>query len=294
VPFTELAAQNALFEACRLAGITVESFALIRLGSNAVFRVNVDAIGRVAPDRALLANAEKQVAVARWLREVNYPAVRALDLPQPVIGDGRVVTFWNSVAPETVYAPIADVASLVRQLHALPPPSGLELPALCPFGQPGATLPTLLGLAESDRQFLHGRIEWARSSFLDLPFVLPRGVIHGDANVGNVLCDEDGGAVLIDLDSFSVGPREWDLVQTALFYDRLGWHSREEYRTFAEVYGYDLMAWEGYSELADMREIAMTTWLAGKAEESPGAAAEAAKRISAIRTGGSRRDWGPY
>jgi hypothetical protein len=74
----------------------------------------------------------------------------------------------------------------------------------------------------------------------------------------------------------------------------LGWHTREEYRTFVEVYGYDLMAWGGYPELADMREIAMTTWLGGKAEESPAAAAEAAKRINAIRTGGSRRDWGAY
>jgi hypothetical protein len=54
------------------------------------------------------------------------------------------------------------------------------------------------------------------------------------------------------------------------------------------------MAWKGYSDLADMREIAMTTWLGRKAEESPAAAAEAAKRIHAIRTDGSRRDWGVY
>ena len=79
------------------------------------------------------------------------------------------------------------------------------------------------------------------------------GVIHGDANVGNVLLDERGQAVLIDLDSFSMGPREWDLIQTALFYDRLGWHTEEEYRTFVEVYGYDIMQWDGYETLADMR-----------------------------------------
>ena len=70
--------------------------------------------------------------------------------------------------------------------------------------------------------------------------------------------------------------------------------SREEYETFVEVYGYDLMAWEGYPALADMREIAMTTWLSRRASESPGAAAEAHKRITAIRTGASRRDWGAY
>jgi hypothetical protein len=43
-----------------------------------------------------------------------------------------------------------------------------------------------------------------------------------------------------------------------------------------------------------MREIAMTTWIAKKAATSAGAAVEAAKRISAIRTGGSRQDWGAY
>ncbi len=120
------------------------------------------------------------------------------------------------------------------------------------------------------------------------------GVIHGDANVGNVLLDTDGQAVLIDLDSFSIGPREWDLIQTALFADRLGWHTAEEYRTFVEVYGYDIMKWDGYETLADMREIAMTAWLSKKAATDEKAAAEAHKRITAMRTGGSRRDWGAY
>ena len=44
---------------------------------------------------------------------------------------------------------------------------------------------------------------------------------------------------MIDLDGFAVGPREWDLVQTAMYYDSFGWHTREEYEDFARVYGYD-------------------------------------------------------
>jgi hypothetical protein len=112
--------------------------------------------------------------------------------------------------------------------------------------------------------------------------------------VGNVICDDSGAPVLIDLDSFSVVAREWDLIQTALFYDRLGWHDESEYRDFVEAYGYDLTEWGGNGSLADMREIAMTTWIAKKAATSAGAAVEAAKRISAIRTGGSRQDWGAY
>ena len=103
--------------------------------------------------------------------------------------------------------------------------------------------------------------------FPTLDFPLGVGVIHGDANVGNVLLDEHGQAVLIDLDSFSIGPREWDLIQTALFADRLGWHTEEEYRTFVEVYGYDITQWDGYETLADMREVAMTAWLSRKAAD---------------------------
>jgi len=56
----------------------------------------------------------------------------------------------------------------------------------------------------------------------------------------------DGDPVLIDPDSFAAGPREWDLVQTALFYDRFGWHNAKEYRTFVDVYGFDIMDWSGY------------------------------------------------
>jgi aminoglycoside phosphotransferase (APT) family kinase protein len=135
---------------------------------------------------------------------------------------------------------------------------------------------------------------WARDAFASMKFPLKRGVVHGDANVGNVLVDPHGEAVVIDLDSFSVGPREWDLIQTALFADRLGWHTAEEYRTFVEVYGYDVTAWDGYETLADMREIAMIAWLAKKAATDEKAAAEVHKRITAMRTGGSRRDWGAY
>lgn len=293
-PSTEPEALQALISACREVGLDARSAELIRMGSNAVFRMDREIIARVAPSSGLLANARKQIAVARWLETIDYPATRAIDVSQPVEAEGRVITFWRSVAPETVYAPIEDVAALIRQLHDLTPPPGLNLPPLCPFGTKSDAVPEFPGLSDADAQYLRSRIEWARTEFPLLPFVLPSGVIHGDANVGNVLVDTGGQAVLIDLDSFATGPREWDLIQTALFYDRLGWHSRGEYETFVEVYGFDLLEWSGYADLADMREIAMTSWLSRKAADSETKAKEAAKRIEAIRSGGSRRDWGAY
>ncbi len=290
--FTADIALSALTAACHEVGLSADDADLIRLGSNAVFRLAHDVIGRITPSAAALPNAKLQIAVARWLETLDYPATRAIAVDQPVQAAGRVVTFWRSIAPETVYAPIDQVAELIKRLHALSTPARFELPPLRPFGAPDDPFPTFAGLDDFDRAFLRQRLMWARRTFPTLDFPLGSGVIHGDANVGNVLLDPDGHAVLIDLDSFAVGPREWDLIQTALFADRFGWHTKEEYRTFVEVYGYDIMQWDGYETLADMREVAMTVWLSKKAAGDPGAAAEAHKRITAMRTGGSRRDWG--
>jgi aminoglycoside phosphotransferase (APT) family kinase protein len=65
----------------------------------------------------------------------------------------------------------------------------------------------------------------------------PDDLIHGDAGVGNVLHDYRGNPMVIDLDGFAVGPREWDLALTAIYYDSFGWHTREEYEDFVRVYG---------------------------------------------------------
>jgi hypothetical protein len=59
------------------------------------------------------------------------------------------------------------------------------------------------------------------------------------------------------------------------------------------VYGYDIMTWPGYPVMRAVREFLMVTWIIQKAPESGQAAAEAAKRITALRTGASRKDWQP-
>ena len=106
--------------------------------------------------------------------------------------------------------------------------------------------------------------------------------------------DRNGAPVLIDLDGFADGPREWDLVLTAMYYDSFGWHTREEYEDFARAYGYDVRQWEGYPVLREIREFLMVTWLIQKAAAGDAwSATEAAKRITALRTGASRMDWLP-
>jgi len=118
--------------------------------------------------------------------------------------------------------------------------------------------------------------------------------VHGDASVGNALVDERGRAVLIDLDSVSVGPREWDLVLTALYFERLGWHTRAEYEEFVFAYGFDVMNWYGYRTLADLREVTMTIWLASTMGQDAQREAEVRRRVTDLRTGGDRHGWQPF
>lgn len=291
---TDESAAHALLTAGVQVGLSTDGARLIRMGSNAVFRVPGNVIARVARSEDMLDNARKQVDVAGWLEGERFPSVRALHVQQPVVADQRVVTFWRSESDEETYAPIGDVADLIRRLHDLDPPTGIMLPLLRPFGATDDALPSFRGLSSDDAEYLTKRLTEARDMFESLDYALPCGVVHGDANVGNVIVANDGGPVLIDLDSFSRGPREWDLIQTAIFYDRFGWHTAEEYETFVNVYGYDIMGWSGYSDLADMREVAMTTWLSRKAGNSDKSAFEAAKRIRSMRHGASRRDWSAY
>jgi aminoglycoside phosphotransferase (APT) family kinase protein len=250
---------------------------------------------RISRKAADIERARRTVAVARWLESIDYPAVRAIDIDQPIEIDGHAITFWRSVSDDgDQYANIAEVAEVLAQLHSLTAPASLHLPALAPFEDAARRITVNEWLSSVDRAFLTERLAVMRDSYADLEFVLPQGVIHGDANIGNVLHDREGNPVVIDLDGFAVGPREWDLALTAVYYDSFGWHTRDEYETFAQVYGFDIMQWPGYPAMRAVREFLMVTWVIQEAKEIPQVAAEAGKRIAALRKGASRKDWQPY
>jgi aminoglycoside phosphotransferase (APT) family kinase protein len=292
--FTALTTRAIIDRACRAAGFDADGAHLIRLGENAMFRLREPVVVRVARTAAYEPDAHREVAVARWLEAESYPAVRALPIEQPLVIDGRVVTFWEALSDQEVYGSPAEVATLLARLHAMTPPASLGLQPLRPFGRAERRIENNGWLSPADRSFLRSSLGALKATYADLQFVLPAGVIHGDANVGNVIHDRDGRAVLIDLDGFAIGPREWDLVLTAMYYDSFGWHTQEEYAEFVRVYGFDVMRWPGYPVLRDVREFLMVTWLSQKAGHDERAAAETRKRIAALRSGGSKRDWLPY
>jgi hypothetical protein len=294
--FTAESAGAVLREACVQAGLDPTGARLLRLGSNAVFDLaERRVIVRIAANPGVLSEMERAVRVARWLGEENFPANRVVpEVPQPLVVSGRVVTFWESVQDAEEFGTLPELADLLKRLHWLEEPESLGLPYFDPFSKLRSSLDRLRVASEEDAAFLAARADELEKDYDRLDFVLPFGMIHGDANIGNILRDRTGRAVLIDLDGFALAPREWDLILTAIYYDRYGWHSRAQYESFVHHYGFDLMNWPGYPVLADVRELMMTLWMGGKAATESRAATEFARRVAAIRSGGSRGDWQPF
>lgn len=292
---SETGSRALLEEACTADGLDASKATLLRIGSNAVFHLSAPVVVRISRQGGDIEEARRTVAVARWLESVGYPAVRLADVDQPVLINGHVVTFWKSVSSRgDEFATVREVAEVLAALHKLVPPEGLRLPALQPFEHAEERISASDWLAPGDRRFLTERLAEAREDYARLDYALPRGVIHGDAGIGNVLHDAQGRPVVIDLDGFATGPREWDLALTAIYYDSFGWHTRDEYHEFARVYGFDIMRWPGYPVMRAVRELLMVTWVIQKAGESERVADEASKRIAALRAGTSRKDWKPY
>ena len=147
--------RDALEQACATAGIDAEGARLLRVGSNAVYRLKPPVIVRVSRPGADAGQVRRTVAVARWLESAGYPAVRAVDVDQPVAVDGHLVTFWDAVSDDgDQYASTAEVAEVLVKLHALTAPDDLRLPELAPFANAPQRIETSTWLNPEDRAFL--------------------------------------------------------------------------------------------------------------------------------------------
>jgi Ser/Thr protein kinase RdoA (MazF antagonist) len=285
-------ATRAVHTAADTLGITSpQEPELIRAGERAVFRLgNGRVIARVERSAERMEEADREVRAARWLADQGIPVSEPLPGDQPVLVEDTAVTFWEAVDGEWTVP--KDLAVLLRALHHLTPPPTLHLPELDPFDRIGERINTAPRLSEPQRDTLQRVHQEFARRFDAVEPVLGRHVIHGDANIGNVLAT-DHGTVLFDLDGICWGPPEWDLVLTALYRD-LGWHTDAEYADFCTAYGFDVTAWDGYPLYKAVRELRMTTWLAQKAGESPEIDAEIDQRITDLADPERPRSWRPY
>jgi hypothetical protein len=285
--FSAACSRRALDGVGTALGINTAQAELVTQGEIAVYDLRgLRMIARVAQTTDYLSDFRTEVEVARWLESAGFPAARlAGPADQPIVHDGRVLTFWAQIAEHKYYGTVTELANLLRRLHDLEPPSSLVLPELRPFKGARARI-SRAELPEDDREFLLSRLGDLRDSYARLDFVLPRGPIHGSASINSVLpLMWDGSRVLVDLDCFAVGPREWDLVLTAMYFERFGWHTDDEYLEFASGYGFDVMRWPGYTVLRNIRELMLLTWLCLNPWNLAEIHAEVSRRIADLRNG---------
>ncbi len=288
-------ALRTLGRACAVVGLAAAEARPMRLGENAIICLGArSVVVRIARTVDYLPDVTKEVAVARWFASIDFPAARLLpDVDQPLVIDGRVVTFWRQMGTGAEHGNITDLAVILRRLHHLAVPPGLELPGFRPFRRTRRRLANARVSAD-DCAFLLDRITDLTRRYDALDFVLPPGPVHGDADTSNLLRDERGNAALIDFEAFAFGHPEWDLVITAMGADSYGWISKGEYYRFAETYGFDVLSWDGYEVLRDIQEVMMVSWISQNVDEDARVAVEYRKRMESLRSGHGREQWSAF
>lgn len=284
-----------MVEACRRAGLDPDGAGLIRLGENALFRLERHpVIVRIARSADYLEAARLEVRVSRWLAAEGFPANRVVeDLDQASVVSGHPVTFWHLIEEGDRQATYGELGAVLRDLHALRVPSGLALPRFDPLNRSELRIDKAVGIPADDREFLRKRRRELIERLGELRFESPRGPVHGDAHTSNLMADRRGRVHLIDLETFCCDHPEWDLMVAAHEYSKLGWVTPEHYEEFSEAYGRDLTLWPGFLTLCAVQEFKMTTWLMQNIGESKETAAEFTRRMASLRDDEAPRNWQP-
>src|SRR5690606_5757916 len=280
----------ALAEVCAAAGLDPSGARLLRFVNNAVFRLREhEVVVRIVLAPSLAHRAEHVVASARWLAEHDVPAVRLLDVEQPVRAGDYVATFWRLV-PERGKPNGTHLGELLRQLHSLPVPQ--LLPLWRPLDDVRRKCADAEELDPEDQEFLLQHCDAIERRLADLRFALPWSVIHGDAHLGNVILGPDG-PVLCDLDSMCVGPPEWDLTPMAVGRLRTG-QPPQRYEELISAYGFDVTAWADFQVLRELRELKITVSGLPISRSNPRVREQVQHRLRTIREGDLVTQWTPY
>jgi hypothetical protein len=176
-------AADALRVACSRVGLDGRGAVLLRPHSNVVFRlVREPVVVRIAPSAATFPRAANAVRVTRWLTGLGFPTVVPVpEIEQPIVADEHVVTFWRYLPQPAGKPHVADLGRLLAEFHALPMPP-FTLPRNRPMERLRQAMAESRALTGEQEAFLAGRCERLLEEYGRLQFVLPPGLIHGDAH----------------------------------------------------------------------------------------------------------------
>jgi Ser/Thr protein kinase RdoA (MazF antagonist) len=264
---------------------------LIRLGTRAVFKLASGLVLARVTTAARLSDAQYELSVARWLTSAGVPVDQPWPGSELCEVDGLAVTLW--VYREGAWATTRELATVLRKLHAVRRDGAVPLRVWNPYPPMRQRLDASAVLSPPEKAALGTMIQANEAAVRELDFALTPGVIHGDASVGNIWRTPEADLVLFDLESVSIGAREWDLIITSV-YRELGWHTEQEYEAFIDEYGTDVRTWSGYTTLAQAQRLRMICWLAGSAvSKDERAVTELRGRVDDLASRSSGFTWTP-
>ncbi|WP_204293309.1 phosphotransferase enzyme family protein [Micromonospora gifhornensis] len=269
-------------------GMPVDDAQVLRVGENGVVLLSgVGVLVRVVPGAGAVQRVRLEIAVAEWLASQGVPVARPVR-SEPIVVDQHVVSLWEYL-PGGHSADLVTLARCLRLLHGVPRPVGL-LTRVSPFSRLREQLASAVGLDERDRAFLRELRDGLAVQWDHATFALGEAVLHGDAHMENLLVTTAGRCAFIDLESVCVGPPEWDLTLSALYYE-CGWFSKHEYAMFADSYGYDVRCSPAWPVLRQIRMLRMTLWLAQSADNDTPRRQQLRHRLDSLRDGSAPAGW---
>ena len=275
---------------CAGLGLEPSGARLLRNVNNAVFQLARDpVVVRLVTLPSYIPRAALAVTAATIFAEHNVPAIRLLPgVSQPVQVGDHVATVWQAVSPSGPQPGGADLARLLRAVHAVPAPCR-ALPRWDPLTDFDNRLQHTTTMSPADHDFLRCRSAELAAAVGELKFALPRAVLHGDAHLGNVIPGPER-PVLCDFDSCALGPPEWDLTPVVVGNVRFSRPAAHQ-DDFIETYGFDVRNWAGFEVLHGIRDLKLIAGVFPRAGSPSAVHAEFDRRMTSLRAGRRFERW---
>ena len=269
----------------------------IKFTNNAVLVLPAaQAVLRIAGSPAVAARVPGVIAAARWYADHNIPAVRLWpDLPNAITVGTHLITVWRHVPSRSIPPAPSHLAEILRAIHAVPDPPPAGLPNWRVAEGMRKRLQRSSGIDPQTLDFLTAEITEIEQSLPELnsvPPLIPPGVIHGDAHLGNIIASPDG-PVICDFDATSIGPREWDLIPAAVGSIRFNYPT-DVHAELVKHYGIDVTAWPGFPILRRLREFQLVTSVIPALNANPALRPQWQHRLDTYRNHEDRAPWTPY
>lgn len=286
-------------QVCERVGLNPDGLHLIKFTINAVVALPAaGAVLRIAGSAPTRARIPSVIAAARWFADHDLPTVRLWpDLDQPLRVGVHQATLWRQTGTGGPPPTPADLAAILRTLHTLDDPPAL--PRWAPLDGMRRRLTSAMvdavGVDLATIELLTAECDALDDDLacLDVEPLIPPGVIHGDAHLGNLIPAAPGRPVLCDFDSTTIGPREWDLTPAAVGALRFDYGPRVHHE-LSNAYGVDVTTWAGFPVLRRIRELQLVTSVLPLLAVNPALRPQWEHRIATLAVPDPDAPWTPF